>query len=144
MGYWAEFCVLYSRTLLVIHLKYISVYISVPTSLTIPSHPPTPLVTVSLSSVSVSLFVFKQVHLYHLFQIPHKVISYGICLWQEFFKCSIIQTIQTPVSNTFPMPETKDPHISSSYSVTDTEKVVIRQCLMLKDCPSGLYWIVLL
>ena len=35
--YWAEFSVLYSRSLLVSHFKYSSVYMSIPNSLTVPS-----------------------------------------------------------------------------------------------------------
>ena len=45
----------YSMSLLVIHLKYSSVYMSIPNSLTIPSPYPSPLVTISLFSKSVSL-----------------------------------------------------------------------------------------
>ena len=44
-----------SRSLLVIHFKYSSVYMSIPNSLTIPSPYPFPLVTVSSFSKSVSL-----------------------------------------------------------------------------------------
>ena len=46
---------LYSRSLLVIHFKYSSVYMSIPNSLTIPSPHPSPLVTISSFSKSVSL-----------------------------------------------------------------------------------------
>ena len=53
---------------MVIRLKYSSVYILIPNSLTIPSHQPSPLVTINLFSKSVSLFLLcKYVHLYHFF-----------------------------------------------------------------------------
>ena len=56
--HWAEFHMLYSRSLLVIHFKYISVYMLIPNSLIIPStHPPT-CTTVSSFSKSMSLFLF--------------------------------------------------------------------------------------
>ena len=45
---------LYSRSLLVIHFKYTSVYMSTPNSLTIPSPYTSPLVTISAFSKSVS------------------------------------------------------------------------------------------
>ena len=45
-------------SLLVIHLKYGSVFMSTPNSLTIPAHPhPSPMVTISLFSKFVSLFL---------------------------------------------------------------------------------------
>ena len=52
--HWAEFPVLYSRTVLVIHFKYIRVYMSIPNSLTIPSWLLYLLVTMRSFSKSVS------------------------------------------------------------------------------------------
>ena len=67
--HWAEFPVLYSRSLLVIHFKYSRVYMSIPKSLIIPfPHPSRPPTTISSFSKSVSLFLFyKQFHLCHFF-----------------------------------------------------------------------------
>ena len=50
-----EFSVLYSRSLLVIYFKYNSVYMSIPNSLIIPPPHPSPLVTISSFSKSVSV-----------------------------------------------------------------------------------------
>ena len=56
--YWAEFLLLYSKSLLVIHFKYsVDVYKSIPSSLSLPTTHPRP-VTISLFSKSVSLFLF--------------------------------------------------------------------------------------
>ena len=65
------FIFLYSRFLLVIHLMYINVYMSIPISqfITPPPPPPrrfSPLVSICLFSTSLSLFLLcKLVHLYH-------------------------------------------------------------------------------
>ena len=56
-----------SRSSLVIHFKYSSVYMSTPNFLTIPSPHPSPS-TISSLSRSVSLFLFfKQIDLCHIF-----------------------------------------------------------------------------
>ena len=56
----------YSRSLVVIHLKYSSVYMSIPKSLTVPPYNLPSLVTLSSFSKLMSLFLFCQlVHLYH-------------------------------------------------------------------------------
>ena len=65
---YVEFPVLYSRSLLVICFTCSGVYMSVPISPFIPSSFP-PLVTISLFSTSVTLFLFCQkVHLCHFFR----------------------------------------------------------------------------
>ena len=57
--YWAEFPVLYSRSLLVFPFKYSHVYMSIPNSQPVPPCYPSPLVTIISSfSKSVSLFLF--------------------------------------------------------------------------------------
>ena len=53
-----ETSVLYSRSLLIIHVKYSSVYMSVPNSLPIPFPQAFPLATISSVFKSVSLFLF--------------------------------------------------------------------------------------
>ena len=59
--HWAEFPVLYSRTLFAIHAKYSSVYVFIPNSLTLSSPHSSPLATANLFSKSVSLFLFGAV-----------------------------------------------------------------------------------
>ena len=74
LEYWAEFSALHSKSLLAIHLQYSSGYMSIPNSLAIPPPHPSPLVTMSVFSKSVSLFLFyTKVHLYLFFflKIPH-------------------------------------------------------------------------
>ena len=62
------FFLLYSKSLLVIHLKYSNVYMSIPNSLIILSPHPSPPATVSSFSKSAGLFLCgKQVHLYNFF-----------------------------------------------------------------------------
>ena len=57
--HWAEFRMLYTRSLLVIHFKYSSVYMSIPKSLSNPSPHPSPNpATISPFSKTVSLFLF--------------------------------------------------------------------------------------
>ena len=56
--HWAEFPVLYSRTLLVIRLKSSRAHMLIPDSLIIPSLHPSPLVTISSFTKAVSLFLF--------------------------------------------------------------------------------------
>ena len=56
--YWAEFPVLYSRSLLIVYFKYSSMEMSVPNSQSIPIPPF--LVTIHLFSKSVSLFLFSR------------------------------------------------------------------------------------
>ena len=61
LQHWAEFRVLYSRSLLAIHFTYSSVYISIPNSpLSLPPNhpPPPPTATINLYSKSLSLFLF--------------------------------------------------------------------------------------
>ena len=74
------FIVLYSRFLLIIYFKHISVYMSIPVSTT--THPPRfpPLVSIHLFSTSVSLFLpCKPVHLYHFSRFHIYVLIYNIC-----------------------------------------------------------------
>ena len=59
--HWAEFFMLYNRTLFVIHVKYSSVYMSIPNSLTLSSPHSSWLATADLFSESVSLFLFAAV-----------------------------------------------------------------------------------
>ena len=83
--YWAEFHVLYGRSLLVIHFKYNSVYMSIQNCLTIPSAYPSPLVTLSLFSKSVSLLKPLLFSPFTVQGLPELiVISAGWLLWDAF------------------------------------------------------------
>ena len=80
------FYFLYSRLLLVIYFIHISVYMSIPISQFIPPPPPPPphnfppLVSISLFSTSVSLFLpCKSVHLYHFSRFHIYALMYDIC-----------------------------------------------------------------
>ena len=55
---WVEFPVLYSRSFLIIHFIYSSVYMLIPNSYFIPPPHVSPLVTISLFLRSMSLFLF--------------------------------------------------------------------------------------
>ena len=81
--YWVEFPVLYRRSLLVIYPIYCSMCVLILSSWFIPSHSVPPLVTISLFSPTVSLFLFsKYIHFLSLFKVRFylHVTSYDICL----------------------------------------------------------------
>ena len=60
IGYWIEFPVLYSRTLLFIHPIHTSLHLLIPNSHSIPSPPTSPLATTSLFFMSVCFcFVYR-------------------------------------------------------------------------------------
>ena len=76
----AEFHVLHSRSLLVIHSKYSSVYMPIPNS---PTIPPT-LATINPFSKSVNLFLFCKFTCSVSFQIPHirnAVRYFSVSVW---------------------------------------------------------------
>ena len=60
IGYWTQFLVLYSRTLLFLHCIYNRLHLLIPTSHSIPPPNPSLLATTSLFSVSLSLFLFPR------------------------------------------------------------------------------------
>ena len=60
---------------MVIHFKYSNVYISIPNSLTIPSHILLPATITSFSEVCESLSVLK-VHLYYFFLDSFYIVTY--------------------------------------------------------------------
>ena len=77
--YWAEFPVLYYRSLLVIYFKYSSVYMLIPNSQAIPPCNSSPLVTVNSFFKSVHLFLYK---LFLLFYFCYLIFSFLIhWLW---------------------------------------------------------------
>ena len=80
-----EFPVLYSRSLLVIYFIYSSVCMLIPSSRFIPSHDVSPLVTISLFSISVRLcFAFKFICII-FFRFHIQAISYDVCLCLAYF-----------------------------------------------------------
>ena len=79
---WAEFHVLYSRFLLVIHFEYSRVYMSIPNSLTIPFPQASPQQLLSCFSKSVRLLLFCKFICTISFWIPH--IRDVCCKWHYF------------------------------------------------------------
>lgn len=89
---------LYSRTLLSIHSLYHSWHLLTPNSQSIPS--PVPSATTSLSSMSVSLFLFcRQVHLCHILDNTYKL-CHMVCVsfWLRLVRSALVERmlLQTP------------------------------------------------
>ena len=70
---WIQFPVLYSRTSLFIHSKCNSSHLSISNFLSIPFPALSPLITTSLFSLSVNMFLFcRYVHLCHVLDFTYK------------------------------------------------------------------------
>ena len=93
--HWAEFPVLDSRTLLVIHFKYIRVYMSIPSSLTFPSWLLYLLVTMRSFSVSflICIVSFYSEHIndiiqyFSLSELLHSVWEFLVVVVVFFLNC---------------------------------------------------------